>query len=111
MGAIAARLADHVIVTSDNPRSEPPRAIIDEILAGVPAGALHVEHEPDRRAAIARAVALAASGDVVLIAGKGHEQGQEHADGRTEPFDDVEEARLVHSCCAAAITGSRGRSA
>ncbi|HZH24115.1 MAG TPA: UDP-N-acetylmuramoyl-L-alanyl-D-glutamate--2,6-diaminopimelate ligase [Solirubrobacteraceae bacterium] len=95
MGAIAARLADHVIVTSDNPRSEPPGAIIDEILAGVPAGALHVEHEPDRRAAIARAVALAASGDVVLIAGKGHEQGQEHADGRTEPFDDVEEARAA----------------
>jgi UDP-N-acetylmuramoyl-L-alanyl-D-glutamate--2,6-diaminopimelate ligase len=77
------------------PRSEPPRAIIDEILAGVPAGALHVEHEPDRRAAIARAVALAASGDVVLIAGKGHEQGQEHADGRIEPFDDVEEARAA----------------
>ena len=95
MGAIAARLADHVIVTSDNPRSEPPGAIIDEILAGVPAGALHVEHEPDRRAAIARAVALAASGDVVLIAGKGHEQGQEHADGRTEPFDDVDEARAA----------------
>ena len=95
MGAIAARLADHVIVTSDNPRSEPPEAIIDEILTGVPAGAFHVEHEPDRRTAIARAVALAAPGDVVLIAGKGHEQGQEHADGRIEPFDDVEEARAA----------------
>ncbi len=93
MGAIAARLADHVIVTSDNPRSEPPDAIIDEILAGVPAGAFHVERLTDRRAAIAHALEQAAPGDVVVIAGKGHEQGQEHAGGRKEPFDDVQVAR------------------
>jgi len=95
MGTIAARLADHVIVTSDNPRSEQPGTIIDAILGGVPAGAFHVEHDPDRRAAIARAVSLAAPGDVIVIAGKGHEQGQEHAGGRIEPFDDVAEARAA----------------
>jgi UDP-N-acetylmuramoyl-L-alanyl-D-glutamate--2,6-diaminopimelate ligase len=93
MGEIAARLADVVIVTSDNPRSEDPEAIIEEILAGVPAGASHVAREADRRAAIERAVGLAAPGDVVVIAGKGHEQGQEHAGGRKEPFDDVQVAR------------------
>ena len=95
MGEIAARLADRVIVTSDNPRSEPPDAIIDEILGGVAEGAFHVERETDRRAAIARAVELADPGDVVVIAGKGHEQGQEHAGGRKEPFDDVEVARAA----------------
>jgi UDP-N-acetylmuramoyl-L-alanyl-D-glutamate--2,6-diaminopimelate ligase len=95
MGTIAARLADAVVVTSDNPRSEDPEAIIDEILAGVPAGAAHVEREADRRAAIGRAVALAGTGDVVVIAGKGHERGQEFADGRKEPFDDVDEARAA----------------
>ena len=90
MGEIAARLADVALVTSDNPRSEDPEAIIAEILAGAgPA----VEHDPDRRASIFRAVSLAAPGDVVVIAGKGHEQGQEFADGRKEPFDDVGVAR------------------
>jgi UDP-N-acetylmuramoyl-L-alanyl-D-glutamate--2,6-diaminopimelate ligase len=93
MGEIAARLADVAIVTSDNPRSEPPEAIIDEILAGVPSGSSHVKREVDRRAAIARAVELAEPGDVIVIAGKGHEQGQELAGGRKEPFDDVEVAR------------------
>jgi UDP-N-acetylmuramoyl-L-alanyl-D-glutamate--2,6-diaminopimelate ligase len=93
MGEIAARLADVAIVTSDNPRSEPPDSIIDEILTGVPAGAAHVERDPDRRAAIVRAVELAAPGDVVVVAGKGHERGQELAGGRKEPFDDVEVAR------------------
>ena len=102
MGEIAARLADHVIVTSDNPRSEPPEAIIDEILAGVPAAASHVERDADRRAAIARAVELAEPGDVVVIAGKGHEQGQEHAGGRKEPFDDVEVARAALRASTAA---------
>jgi UDP-N-acetylmuramoyl-L-alanyl-D-glutamate--2,6-diaminopimelate ligase len=95
MGEVAARLADAVVVTSDNPRSEDPEAIIDEILSGVPPGAFHVERLADRRAAIGRAVALAAPGDVVVIAGKGHEQGQEHAGGRKEPFDDVEVARAA----------------
>jgi UDP-N-acetylmuramoyl-L-alanyl-D-glutamate--2,6-diaminopimelate ligase len=95
MGEIAARLADHAIVTSDNPRSEPPDSIIDEILRGVPASAFHVKREVDRRAAITQAVELAEPGDVVVIAGKGHEQGQELAGGRKEPFDDVEVARAA----------------
>jgi UDP-N-acetylmuramoyl-L-alanyl-D-glutamate--2,6-diaminopimelate ligase len=89
MGEIAWRLADAVIVTSDNPRSEDPQAIIDEILAGVPGP---VQVEPDRAAAIARALEEAREGDVVVIAGKGHEQGQEFED-RTIPFDDRDVAR------------------
>jgi UDP-N-acetylmuramoyl-L-alanyl-D-glutamate--2,6-diaminopimelate ligase len=91
MGRIASELADLAIVTSDNPRSEEPQAIIDEILAGVTG---EVEAEPDRAAAIDRAISEADEGDVVLIAGKGHEQGQEFAD-RTIPFDDREVARDV----------------
>jgi UDP-N-acetylmuramoyl-L-alanyl-D-glutamate--2,6-diaminopimelate ligase len=91
MGRIASELADVAIVTSDNPRSEEPQAIIDEILEGVIG---EVEVEPDRTAAIARAISVANEGDVVLIAGKGHEQGQEFAD-RTIPFDDREVARDV----------------
>jgi UDP-N-acetylmuramoyl-L-alanyl-D-glutamate--2,6-diaminopimelate ligase len=92
MGEIAARLADLCLVTSDNPRSEDPDAIIAEILAGT-GDAAHVEHDADRRASIERAVGLARAGDVVVIAGKGHEQGQEFAGGRKEPFDDVTVAR------------------
>jgi UDP-N-acetylmuramoyl-L-alanyl-D-glutamate--2,6-diaminopimelate ligase len=91
MGRIASELADLVIVTSDNPRSEEPQAIIDEIVAGV---TREVEVEPDRAAAIERALSEAGEGDVVLIAGKGHEQGQQFAD-RTIPFDDREVARDV----------------
>jgi UDP-N-acetylmuramoyl-L-alanyl-D-glutamate--2,6-diaminopimelate ligase len=91
MGEIGARLADVAIITSDNPRSEDPEAIVLEVAAGVREGA--VELEVDRRAAIARAVAIAREGDVVVIAGKGHEQGQEFAGGRKEPFDDVTVAR------------------
>jgi UDP-N-acetylmuramoyl-L-alanyl-D-glutamate--2,6-diaminopimelate ligase len=90
MGEIAARLADRVIVTSDNPRSEDPEAIIREILVGAGSG---VEHDADRRRAIASAIAGARSGDVVVIAGKGHEQGQEFEGGRKIPFDDVTVAR------------------
>jgi UDP-N-acetylmuramoyl-L-alanyl-D-glutamate--2,6-diaminopimelate ligase len=92
MGAVAVRLADRVIVTSDNPRSEPPEAIIQEILAGTGPG---VEHNPDRREAIAQTIAGAQAGDVVVIAGKGHEQGQEFEAGRKVPFDDVTVAREV----------------
>jgi UDP-N-acetylmuramoyl-L-alanyl-D-glutamate--2,6-diaminopimelate ligase len=92
MGEIGARLADVCLVTSDNPRSEDPDGIIAEILAGT-GGAAHVSSDPDRRASIHRAVALAEPGDVVVIAGKGHEQGQEFAGGRKEPFDDVSVAR------------------
>ena len=91
MGRLASELADLAIVTSDNPRSEDPQAIIEEIVSGVVG---EVEVEPDRAAAIARAIELARDGDVVLIAGKGAEQGQEFAD-RTIPFDDREVARDV----------------
>jgi UDP-N-acetylmuramoyl-L-alanyl-D-glutamate--2,6-diaminopimelate ligase len=94
MGEIAARLADRTIVTSDNPRSEDPDAIVAEILAGVPAErAGAVAAEVDRRAAIAAAIEAAGAGDVVVIAGKGHEQGQELAGGRKVPFDDATVAR------------------
>ncbi len=92
MGEIGARLADLALITSDNPRSEDPEAIVAEILAGT-GGATNVEHDVDRRASIHRAIALAEPGDVVVIAGKGHEQGQEFAGGRKEPFDDVTVAR------------------
>jgi UDP-N-acetylmuramoyl-L-alanyl-D-glutamate--2,6-diaminopimelate ligase len=98
MGQIGARLADVLLVTSDNPRSEDPEAIIAEIMAGANSaprqpGATPVATEVDRRAAIERAVALAERGDVLVIAGKGHEQGQELAGGVKIPFDDVTVAR------------------
>ncbi len=97
MGEIAARGADVVVVTSDNPRSEQPEAIIAQIVDGAararPVGAPKIAVEPDRREAIHRAVEAARPGDVVLIAGKGHEQGQEFAEGRVVPFDDVAVAR------------------
>jgi UDP-N-acetylmuramoyl-L-alanyl-D-glutamate--2,6-diaminopimelate ligase len=92
MGEIARRLADDVIVTSDNPRSEDPEAIIAEILAG---SGPDVVHDLDREAAIAHALRGAQPGDVVVIAGKGHEQGQEFADGHKIPFDDVAVARAI----------------
>jgi UDP-N-acetylmuramoyl-L-alanyl-D-glutamate--2,6-diaminopimelate ligase len=92
MGRIAGELADVAIVTSDNPRSEDPEAIIGEIVAGI-AGRDDIVTEPDRRAAIDQAVGMAEDGDVVVIAGKGHEQGQEFAGGRKVPFDDVAVAR------------------
>ncbi len=89
MGRVAADRADVVIVTSDNPRSEDPLAIIQDVLQGA---GLDVEIDPDRRSAIARAVALADEGDVVVIAGKGHEQGQD-VGGVISPFDDRDVAR------------------
>ena len=90
MGRIARSLADRVIVTSDNPRSEDPEAIIQEILAG---SGGDVEHLVDRREAIELAVSGARAGDVIVIAGKGHEQGQEFEGGRKIPFDDATVAR------------------
>ena len=90
MGAAAVQRADRVIVTSDNPRSEDPGSIIEQILAGSGDG---VDSEIDRRRAIELAIAGADDGDVVVIAGKGHEQGQEFENGRKEPFDDVTVAR------------------
>src|SRR3954449_1930084 len=94
MGEIAARIADVALITSDNPRSEPPEAIIDEIVAGIPPNPhAEVERDADRRVSIVRAIELARPGDVVVIAGKGHEQGQEFENGRKEPFDDSAVAR------------------
>jgi UDP-N-acetylmuramoyl-L-alanyl-D-glutamate--2,6-diaminopimelate ligase len=90
MGAAARELADRVIVTSDNPRSEDPAAIVEQVLEGAGPGA---ESEVNRRRAIELAVESAEAGDVVVIAGKGHEQGQEFEGGRKEPFDDVTVAR------------------
>jgi UDP-N-acetylmuramoyl-L-alanyl-D-glutamate--2,6-diaminopimelate ligase len=90
MGAASARLADITIVTSDNPRSEDPEAIIAEILSGTGPDVTAIT---DRREAIIHAVGLAREGDVLIIAGKGHEQGQEFAAGRKVPFDDVVVAR------------------
>jgi UDP-N-acetylmuramoyl-L-alanyl-D-glutamate--2,6-diaminopimelate ligase len=92
MGRAGAAGADLVIVTSDNPRSEEPVVIIEEIVGGIENGAAF-EVEQDRRAAIARALREAAPGDTVVIAGKGHEQGQEFEGGRKVPFDDREVAR------------------
>jgi UDP-N-acetylmuramoyl-L-alanyl-D-glutamate--2,6-diaminopimelate ligase len=95
MGEIAARLADVTIVTSDNPRSEDPEQIIAEIMAGVarvPQRRL-VRSVADRAIAIDQAIGEARAGDVLVIAGKGHEQGQELAGGRKVPFDDVAVAR------------------
>jgi UDP-N-acetylmuramoyl-L-alanyl-D-glutamate--2,6-diaminopimelate ligase len=91
MGKVAADLADVTIVTSDNPRSEEPLAIIQDVLQGT---GVDVEIDPDRQSAISRAISLAEEGDVVVIAGKGHEQGQDVA-GVVTPFDDREVARDV----------------
>jgi UDP-N-acetylmuramoyl-L-alanyl-D-glutamate--2,6-diaminopimelate ligase len=94
MGGAAAAGSDVAILTSDNPRDEDPLAIIEEVLAGVPGGRENprVVVEPDRRVAIRRALDVAEPGDVVVIAGKGHETYQETA-GRRLPFDDAVEAR------------------
>ena len=108
MGAVAARLSDLVVITSDNPRSEAPNQIIDEIKRGIvmpadrtPPGGTPAKSTPhiaivDRKAAIERAVRDAAAGDLVLIAGKGHEKYQVIGD-KTLPFDDVEVARAALS--------------
>jgi UDP-N-acetylmuramoyl-L-alanyl-D-glutamate--2,6-diaminopimelate ligase len=90
MGAIAARLADAVVVTSDNPRTEDPARILDDVVAGVPAGT-ELQVEQDRAAAIAGAIAKAGADDLVLIAGKGHEDYQILGTTRIH-FDDREEA-------------------
>ncbi|GAA1475872.1 UDP-N-acetylmuramoyl-L-alanyl-D-glutamate--2,6-diaminopimelate ligase [Nocardioides aestuarii] len=92
MGEIAARLADVVVVTDDNPRTEDPAAIRAAVLAGTGEGRAEVVEVGDRRAAIREALARAAPGDVVLVAGKGHETGQE-VHGTVHPFDDREVVR------------------
>src|SRR5262249_16995005 len=93
MGAIAARLADRVVLTSDNPRSEKPDAIIDDIERGM-AGARNYTRITDRRAAIARTIDEASDDDVIVIAGKGHESYQVVGD-QIIHFDDREEAELA----------------
>jgi UDP-N-acetylmuramyl-tripeptide synthetase len=95
MGEAAARLADHVIVTSDNPRGEDPQAIVDQVLAGAGPGA---EAVIDRQVAIFTAVNQARAGDVVLVAGKGHETTQEIA-GVRHPFSDREIALAALEAC------------
>ena len=100
MGMVAARLSDVVVITSDNPRSEDPQRIIDEIKRGIPRGqpvggrAPDIRAIVDRREAIERAVERGEPGDVVLIAGKGHEKYQQIGD-RVLPFDDGEVARAA----------------
>ena len=106
MGEAATRLADLALVTSDNPRSEDPMAIIEEIVPGAERGGGEYRVEPDRRAAIRQALREASRGDVVLIAGKGHETGQEFAD-ITVPFDD----RVVAREELEALKGERGEGA
>ncbi|MEO1512578.1 MAG: cyanophycin synthetase, partial [Planctomycetota bacterium] len=118
MGHVAARLADKIVVTSDNPRSEPPASIVRDILEGVPGpvrrgSRVHVH--VDRAEAIGVAARLAAPGDVILVAGKGHETEQvigEEVGGvttlRTLPFDDREQLR---EALRARREGTRGRSA
>ena len=105
MGDAARRLADRVLVTSDNPRSEQPEAIIDEVMEGAGSDA---ERQVDRRRAITQVIESAEPGDVVVIAGKGHEQGQEFENGRKEPFDDCSVARDALRARAAAQAGAHG---
>jgi UDP-N-acetylmuramoyl-L-alanyl-D-glutamate--2,6-diaminopimelate ligase len=92
MGCAGAANSDLVVITSDNPRSEDPATIVAEVAAGAEEGG-EVECEVDRRAAIVRALSRDEPGDTVIIAGKGHEQGQEFEHGRKIPFDDREVAR------------------
>jgi UDP-N-acetylmuramoyl-L-alanyl-D-glutamate--2,6-diaminopimelate ligase len=111
MGAAAAELADVAILTSDNPRSEDPLAILGDMLAGTlsvpPRDRAHVIVEPDRAAAIGMAVSGAGKGDLVLIAGKGHEHGQ-YVAGQVLPFDDRE---VAAQALAARHTAEQARAA
>jgi len=94
MGEAAGRGSDIVVLTSDNPRSEDPVAIINDALVGVQRSGTQYKIEPDRQAAIALAISVAMAGDIVLLAGKGHEKTQVSSNG-TRPFDDVEVARNI----------------
>jgi len=107
MGEAAGRGSDFVVLTSDNPRSEDPRAIINDALVGLQRSGTKYSIEPERKAAIRLAVREAAAGDIVLIAGKGHEKVQVSRQGSI-PFDDVEVAREVlraagYECTAFAV--------
>jgi UDP-N-acetylmuramoyl-L-alanyl-D-glutamate--2,6-diaminopimelate ligase len=104
MGAAAADGADRIVVTSDNPRSEDPARIIDQVAAGAAAAGGRLSRVADRALAIGQAVQQADDADVILIAGKGHEQYQEAA-GRRVPFSDVQCARLALQRRAGAAVG------
>jgi UDP-N-acetylmuramoyl-L-alanyl-D-glutamate--2,6-diaminopimelate ligase len=101
MGEVAAELADLVVVTDDNPRDEDPADIRAAVVSGATGGSAVVEEIADRAAAIDFAVAWAARGDVVLVAGKGHEAGQT-SHGQTLPFDDRDE--LARALTALGVT-------
>src|SRR5277367_851153 len=113
MGEAAGKGSDFVVLTSDNPRSEDPLAIINDALVGLQKSGVKYAMEPDRRKAIGFAIRQAAPGDIVLLAGKGHEKVQVTRDG-TIPFDDVEFARetlaaLGYNCKEVAKAGSAGK--
>ena len=105
MGEVAGRMADVTVLTSDNPRSEDPVAIIDQVRAGV-GGGTELLVEPDRRTAIRLAIVLARPGDVLVLAGKGHETAQVTAEGPV-PFDDRQVARQVLAETATGEVGNR----
>jgi UDP-N-acetylmuramoyl-L-alanyl-D-glutamate--2,6-diaminopimelate ligase len=94
MGEAAGRGSDFVVLTSDNPRSEDPLAIINDAMVGLQRSGTKYKTEPDRKAAIAFAIHKASPGDIVMIAGKGHEKMQVMRDGPI-PFDDVQVAQQV----------------
>jgi UDP-N-acetylmuramoyl-L-alanyl-D-glutamate--2,6-diaminopimelate ligase len=111
MGEAAGRGSDFVVLTSDNPRSEDPRVIINDALVGLQRSGVKYSVEPDRRTAIAAAIQRANPGDIVLLAGKGHEKMQVTREGSI-PFDDVEVAQEVlrdagYDCPAVAVPGGR----
>ena len=94
MGEAAGQGSDFVVLTSDNPRSEDPLGIINDALVGLQRSGVKYKMEPDRKAAIALAIHEARPGDIVLIAGKGHEKVQVTQKGSI-PFDDVEVAQRI----------------
>jgi len=115
MGEAAGKGSDFVVLTSDNPRSEDPLAIMNDAVVGLQKSGAKYSMEPDRRKAIAYALQQAAPGDIVLLAGKGHEKVQTTKSG-TVPFDDVEVAReglgaLGFDCKSAAKAGMSGKTA
>jgi UDP-N-acetylmuramoyl-L-alanyl-D-glutamate--2,6-diaminopimelate ligase len=113
MGEAAGKGSDFVVLTSDNPRSEEPLAIMNDALVGLQKSGAKYSMEPDRRKAIALAIEQANPGDIVLLAGKGHEKVQVTKEG-SFPFDDVEVAReklnaLGFDCSGRAKAGTAGK--
>jgi UDP-N-acetylmuramoyl-L-alanyl-D-glutamate--2,6-diaminopimelate ligase len=115
MGEAAGKGSDFVVLTSDNPRSEDPLAIMNDAVVGLQRSGAKYAMEPDRRKAIASALQQATPGDIVLLAGKGHEKMQVTKEG-TIPFDDVDVAReklmaLGYECKTVAKAGTAGKTA